>query len=183
MEKLFLSLLLGVVLLASPSQAFESAEARPVVHEELVHAWGEFARSLHDWGGRLRHHFGGSASREEQPLVSLMLRHREKLELSTKQVEKLERLRSDYQRAAIRNDANLRIAEMDLEDLLEAEPVDIVKVESKVREIERLRADLRLSRIRTIEMGKEQLSAAQRKKLEELVTERRFSRSRGEPHR
>lgn len=179
MKTFLLSFLLGFLLLAAPLRAFESAEARPVVHEELVHAWGEFARGLRDWGSRLRDHFGGSAWREEQPLISLMLRHREKLELSAEQAEELEQLRSDYQRAAIRNDADLRIAEMDLEALLEAEPVDMAKVESKIREIERLRADQRLSRIRAIEKGKEQLSAEQRKKLEELLTERRFSR----PHR
>jgi len=42
--------------------------------------------------------------------------------------------------------------------------------------IERLRADLRISRIRTIEKGKQQLSAEQRRRLEDLLTEPRVSR-------
>jgi Spy/CpxP family protein refolding chaperone len=60
---------------------------------------------------------------------------------------------------------------MDLNGLLGAEKIDMPKVEAKVREIERLRTDLRLARIRTIQKGKEVLSADQRKKLHELLTE------------
>ena len=47
----------------------------------------------------------------------------------------------------------------------------MAKVEAKVREIERMRADLRIARIRTIQKGKEQLTADQRKKLQELLAE------------
>jgi Spy/CpxP family protein refolding chaperone len=65
---------------------------------------------------------------------------------------------------------------MELNDLLAAQPVDMTKVEAKVREIEWLRADLRFARIRTVAKGKEQLSAEQRKKLEELLSEAQLTR-------
>jgi Spy/CpxP family protein refolding chaperone len=60
---------------------------------------------------------------------------------------------------------------MDLNGLLAAEKIDMPKVEAKVREIERLRTDFRLARIRTIHKGKEVLNAEQRKKLQELLAE------------
>jgi Spy/CpxP family protein refolding chaperone len=61
--------------------------------------------------------------------------------------------------------------------LLDAQPVDMPKVEAKVREIERLRADIRLARIRAIEKGKEQLTADQRKKLQDLLGDQRLTRN------
>jgi Spy/CpxP family protein refolding chaperone len=100
-----------------------------------------------------------------------MLSHRADLGLSEAQVSALERLRADFQREAIRRDADLRVAETDLRALLASEPVDMGRVEAKVREIERLRADLRLARIRTIEQGKGQLSIEQRERLRALLAE------------
>ena len=52
-----------------------------------------------------------------------------------------------------------------------AEPVDLAQVEARVRDAERLRADLRVARIRAIEQGKAQLTAEQRDKLRALMTE------------
>jgi Spy/CpxP family protein refolding chaperone len=114
-----------------------------------------------------------------------MLSHRDKLGLSADQVRQLERLRSDYEKESIRKDADLRIAEMDLQTLLDSPAVDMGKVESKVREIEKLRADLRLARIRAVEKGKEQLTSEQRQKLQELLGEPGAARRqpRNEPER
>ena len=47
------------------------------------------------------------------------------------------------------------------------------KVEWKVREAEKLRADLRIARIRAIEQAKAVLTAEQKKKLQELTPETR----------
>jgi Spy/CpxP family protein refolding chaperone len=64
---------------------------------------------------------------------------------------------------------------MDLNGLLVADKVDMAKVEAKVREIERLRSDLRIARIRTIQKGKEVLTADQRKRLQELLAEQQIA--------
>jgi len=114
-------------------------------------------------------------SGEERPLIAFILRNREKLDLSAAQVKNLEQLRNDFQKESIRKDADLRVAEMDLNGLLVAEKVDMAKVEAKVREIERLRSDLRIARIRTIQKGKEVLTADQRKKLQELLAEQQIA--------
>jgi Spy/CpxP family protein refolding chaperone len=103
-----------------------------------------------------------------------MLRYRNELRLSREQVQTLERLRADFQREATRRDAEIRSAETDLTTLVEADPVDLERVEAKLRAIERLRADLRLARIRTIEEGKAALTQEQRAKFRSLLTEARF---------
>ena len=110
-------------------------------------------------------------AREEGPPISMIIRNREKLDLSSDQVKNLERLRKDFEKQSIRKDADIRVAKLDLHALLDTQPVDMKKVEGKVHEIERLRADLRFARIRAAQKAKEQLSLEQRQKLDELLAE------------
>lgn len=166
----FVWLFLASMTVAAPGAASESANPMPAAHEELGRTLDELVGQLHDMGSRWREHFT-PAPRGERPLITLMLRHKDELGLSPDQVQSLERLRTDFQREAIRRDADLRIAQMDLATLLERDPVDLGQVEAKVREIERLRTDLRLARIRAIEQGKTQLTAEQRAKLRTLLAE------------
>jgi Spy/CpxP family protein refolding chaperone len=98
-----------------------------------------------------------------------MLRFRHDLGLTAEQVQTLERLRADFAREASRRQDELRAAERDLAALLETDPVDLGAVESKIRDIERLRGDLRLGRIRTIEQGRALLTPAQRERLRTLL--------------
>lgn len=150
-------------------------EVKPGFHEELAQGWEDLGREFRELFGRWREHFATAPATEDRPLLSLMLRHRDKLGLTADQVRHLERLRSDFQKESIRKEADLRVAEMDLKALRDTQSVDLVKVEAKVREIERLRGDLRLARIRTVERGKEQLTVEQRKKFQELLSEPQFT--------
>ena len=174
-KRIILMSLLGVVLISFP--LLEPIQAASV-QEEFSETWDELGRALRDWAGRARDYFSFSirVPSEERPLISLMLRYRDKLGLSADQVRGLEQLRSEFERESIRRDADLRIAEMDLTNLTGAPAVDLSKVETKVREVERLRADQRLARIRTIEKAKDQLTADQRKKFQELLSESQLTR-------
>jgi Spy/CpxP family protein refolding chaperone len=163
------------LFLAPPVFAVDQVKP-PAFHEEMGQAWDLLGRELQGLFGLWQEHFGSPGTREEGPRISLIIRHREKLGLSTEQVKNLERLRNDFEKESIRKEADIRVAKMDLDDLLAAQPVDMTRVEAKVREIERLRADLRFARIRTVQKGKEQLSTDQRKKLEELLSESQFTR-------
>ncbi len=169
----FVWLFLASMALAAPGAASESANPMPAAHEELGRTLDELVGQLHDMGSRWREHFTHPPSRGERPLITLMLHHRDELGLSPDQVQSLERLRVEFQREAIRREADLRIAEMELTTLLDADAADLQQVEAKLRAIERLRADLRLARIRTIEQGKAQLSPEQRQKLRTLLAEPR----------
>jgi hypothetical protein len=141
----------------------------PVVHEEMARSLGELVEQFQGLSSQVREHFG--APDVPRPLISIMLSHREELGLSSGQVQSLERLRADFQKEAIRAEADLRVSEMDLTQLLAAQPVDMTAVEGKIRGIEKRRADLRLARVRTVESGRAVLSADQRDKLRALLAQ------------
>jgi Spy/CpxP family protein refolding chaperone len=117
----------------------------------------------------------------------MMLRHRDELGLSPTQVQSLEKLRGDYMREAIRREADRKVARLDLFALLRPDPADpgkpveMTPVETKIREIEKMRADAQLARIRTIEAGKAQLTPDQRTKLAGLMAQLRSRWQRGGP--
>jgi hypothetical protein len=143
----------GVALLlfvTAPVMSAEPERSRPPIPEELSESWERFQRALHEWGGRMWERLGPRGAREDRPVISQMLNNKEALGLSSDQVRRLEQLRDNFQRQTIRNEADLRIMELDIAALLDSEPV-------------------RIARIRAIEQGKALLNADQKKKLTELM--------------
>ena len=124
-------------------------------------------------------HRGGRRS-ASPPLISIALRLQDELKLTEEQVSKLSDLRDGYRRRWIRARADLQIANLDLRKSLREDAVNLEGVEKNIRDIEKMRADLRLERIRTIEAGKTLLSEDQRKQLQSLV--RSGSRRGAGPH-
>lgn len=132
--------------------------------------------SSHETGRPGRAHPGGMMGRSmmgygpaaERPLISFALRHKEQLGLAPDQVKSLESLRSQFQKEAIRRAADIRVAELELAELLRAGAVDLQEVEAKLKQIGTLQVDLRFVRIKTLEKGKAVLTAEQLKKLETI---------------
>ena len=168
-RKVYFWALAMLLFVAVPVMSAEPERSKPPVPEELSDAWERFQRALHEWGGRLWERMGPRGAREDRPVISQMLNNKEMLGLSADQVRRLEQLRDNFQRLTIRNEADLRIMELDIAALLDSEPVDMAKLETKMREEEKLRTDLRIARIRAIEQGKALLNADQKKKLTELM--------------
>src|SRR5438045_4815663 len=153
--------LVFVIVLALPAFAGPDRALRPVFHEETSSVWDQLSHEFEDFGNKFREHFGGNfpfgrerESRGERPIISYMLSHREELRLSPEQVRKLEDVRSDFERDARKNDDGLRRADRELDDLLKADSIDLKQAETKVREVERLRGDQRIARLRAVEQGK-----------------------------
>jgi Spy/CpxP family protein refolding chaperone len=169
--------LLVFLLALSPAGSFAAEDQKPAPRDDSGQGLEEIGRDFRSWLGRWWEYFGGTTAREQQPVISQLLRNREKLGLSDEQVSKLEQIRSDFEKETIRNEADIRVAEIDLNNLLQASSADMGKVEAKIREVERLRGDLRIARIRAIEKGKALLSPDQRKKFQDLILDQRFSRS------
>lgn len=161
--------LLALVALAMPAAASEMTGPSPAAHEEMAQAMVDPPGHPYSLASRWRQDPTYGDPSGVRPLITFTLRHREELGLSTGQVQTLERLRADFQREAIRREADLRIAEIDIGTLLNADPVDLGQVEAKLREIERMRTDFTLARIRTIEQGKAQLTPEQRTKLQAIL--------------
>ncbi len=172
-----LALLVASILLSPPSGALAAEEQKSAPRDpDGGQRFEELGRDFRSWLGRWWEYFGGTTAQEQQPVISLLLRNREKVGLSDDQIKKLEQLRSDFEKETIRNEADIRVAEIDLNNLLQAPSADMAKIEAKIREVERLRADLRIARIRAIDKAKALLSAEQRKRLQELISDQRFTR-------
>lgn len=114
---------------------------------------------------------GGDAAGRERPQLTLALQHRAELGLSDAQGKTLEALTTRFRNAAEQRMRELDAAEGELTALLKQDPAAGAQVEAKVRAIEKLRADLRLERIRTIAEGRAALSSEQRAKLDQLAGE------------
>ena len=117
------------------------------------------------WQRNARH---GHMRRGGRSIIFMALRHQKELGLSPQQVSSLQQLGMDAARAGIQRQANAKLARLDLMAMLRTSPVDMTKVEAKVRDIERLRSDGMIARIRTNEAAKAQLSADQQEKLKSL---------------
>lgn len=138
----------------------------------VVSASGQEGPSRPDHSGGMSGGMGGmmmgGGPTAERPLISLALQNKDQLGLTADQVTQLESLRAEFQKEAIRRSADIQVADTELAELLGAEPVDLAKIEAKLRQLGGLQADFRLSRIRTLEKGKALLTPDQRKKLTSL---------------
>ena len=120
-------------------------------------------------------------------LAGLALRHRQAIGLTPAQVDSLRKLGTDSKRDAIKREADRRLAELDLRTLMMPDPADankprdLSKIEAKVREIEKLRADGRVAQIRTMEQSRQVLTPEQREKLRTLLAERWQQHRGGQP--
>jgi hypothetical protein len=173
MQKLILACALAFgLILGAPAHSAEIERSKPSIPEELGDAWERLQRALQNWGEQIRERFGARDSREDRPMISLILKYKDYLRLTGEQVTKLEQLRDNYQRQSIRTEADTRIIDLDIAALLDKPNVDVPKVEQKIREVEKLKADLRIARVRAVEQAKALLTAEQRKKFYETLEPR-----------
>jgi hypothetical protein len=175
MKRLACTLLTGTAILGLPwglARTVGAEPTRPAFHAEAGRLMGDVTDQIRSFGAQLDRHLrglGGGGALVERPLISLMLDHRAELGLTSDQVSRLEALRAEFTREAIRRDAEIRIAEMDLAALLETDSLDLARVEAKVRELAQVQADLRIARLRTIEQGRSLLTPEQRARLAALL--------------
>jgi Spy/CpxP family protein refolding chaperone len=85
----------------------------------------------------------------------------------------------DSRRAEIRRSADRQVAQLDLMSLRFSDPMDMGKVEAKVREIEKLKGDGTIASIRTADAAKGQLTPEQKEKLKGLFASRMQQQRRG----
>jgi len=181
MKRLFGIVAIAAVIGGSAvAPAFGQERGRPDAPAEgMMGRMGEMMGGgpMHGMSEIMDMHAGGLSA--ERPWISLALQNRQQLGLSADQAKTLEAIRSEFQKEATRRSAEIQIAELELSEFLRAEPVDLAKVEAKLRQIEVVRMDLRLSRIKVLEKGKALLTPEQRKKLESLSSRASAAPSRG----
>jgi len=115
----------------------------------------------------------GRSHRHHRPsFIGMLLRNQQQLGLTAQQVDSLRKLGMDSRRAEIRRSADRQVAQLDLMSLRFSDPMDMGKVEAKVREIEKLKGDDTIARIRTADAAKGQLTPEQKEKLKGLSAAR-----------
>ena len=173
-----LALALGLTLpaAAEPPADTQLSQATPAPAPGGHPQWGQRpdgGRSMHGHHGW---HRRGKAHRFS--LARLALRHQKELGLSTTQVDSLRKLGVDARRDAIKREADLKLARVDLGTLMMPDPADpnrardMGKIEAKVRDIEKLRADAKIAQIRTMEQSRQVLTPEQREKLRAVMAQR-----------
>lgn len=101
------------------------------------------------------------------------LKYAEKLGLSDDQTEELRKIKSSFKKGYILDRAKLKVARIELEELLDSDRVDMKMVEKKVKEITALKGKLMLNWIKARVEAREVLTEEQREKARGLIRERR----------
>ena len=122
---------------------------------------------------------GGHSQGHHRPsFIGMLLRSQQQLGLSAQQVDSLRKLGLDARRAQIKLSADRQLAQLDLMSLRWSDPVDMGKVEAKVREIEKLKGDGKIAAFRTTDAARAQLTPEQKDKLKAMWMSRMQSPQR-----
>lgn len=140
-----------------------SGMMRPQATPEMMRGFHEMMRGM----GMAPSGFHGPSD-HEKPLISLMLMWQDQLGLSADQERTLRELRTNFEKESIKRTAEIDVAELELNGLLEADKVDMAKVEALAKKSAMLQAELRVGRVKTIEAGKAVLTPEQAAKFERL---------------
>jgi len=122
----------------------------------------------HDMGmmhGMGRMQDGGMMMDNDHP----MWKHLMGLGLDDKQKEALQTLRSKTVKDMVRKRADKQIADIELKDLLDRDPVDMKAVEAAVKKKESLKTTMFLAHLKAREEMKSILTPDQRKRLKEMM--------------
>jgi Spy/CpxP family protein refolding chaperone len=96
---------------------------------------------------------------------------KDELKLTVEQVAKLKPMHAEYRKAIIRKSAEVKAANIDLEELLSAKAIDYAKVEKQVKATEGLKSGLMLSRVEAL------------KKVQGVLTPEQFEKYREKARR
>jgi|GEM_PF-603753 len=102
------------------------------------------------------------------PLLTLILAHGQELGLTPEQLQKLQELRTTFDKEAVARGVAIRAAEADLKGLLEKDQWDLTAIEAKVQQLATLQGDLRFAGIKTLAAGEALLTPEQVQKLEAI---------------
>ncbi|MBE9536663.1 MAG: hypothetical protein IMF07_05730 [Proteobacteria bacterium] len=98
----------------------------------------------------------------------LYIMNAEKLGLSDEQIKKLGKIKSECDREFIVDRAKLRVAKLELDELLKSDEIDMQKAGEKSREISELLHKITIKRIKTKVQSMMILTDEQREKTKEL---------------
>ncbi len=99
-----------------------------------------------------------------------LLKVSDKLELSASQKAQFEALKTNFKKFAVKKNADIKVAKIELNELLSKDNFNSKKIKSQISKIESLQSDLRIEMLKTIEKSRSFLRQDQLDKLKELRT-------------
>ena len=100
-----------------------------------------------------------------------LLKLSDKLELSDSQKAQFEALKTNFKKFAVKKNADIKVAKIELNELLSKDNFNSKKIKSQISKIESLQSELRIEMLKTIEKSRSFLRQDQLDKLKELRTE------------
>jgi len=136
----------GVLLIGVP--AFVQAE--PEKEKGMSRGHSDHERSAHSFVDMIFHS---------------LFRQAKELGLSDEQQTKLKSLKNDFEKAKIRGEADLKLAEVDVQTLAHDDKADLSGIEAAVRKSEAAHANLRIEGIKTVRAAFAVLTPEQKEKM------------------
>ena len=99
---------------------------------------------------------------------ALFAHSEEKLDLTEKQVEDLKALKRDFQKSAIEKKAQIEIARVELNELMDQKSIDFGKIKAKISQIADMEKEIRLAHLTNIERSHKMLTTEQLEKAQTL---------------
>lgn len=159
--RIMIAFVAGAFLIGLP--AFIQAEPDEGMHHRGMH------HGVHAWRHHAKHHVVGH-------VFHSLFRHAKDLGLSEEQVTKLHFLKTGYEKARIREEANMKLDEVDVRTLAHDQKAEMSAIENAVRKAEMEHANLRIEEIRTLRAALAVLTLEQREKWRAIGMERRGER-------
>ena len=153
MKKVVVGVLMGLLLMGFASGSSFAEKSSAVKSEKWRHEEGISPM------GHMRHRGTGMMRADRRIWKALA-----DLGLDEKQKEAIKDIRTSAKKDAIRKIADIRIAKIELREILDKDPVDMSAVEAKLKQMESLKTDMHMSRIKTLEEIKAKLTTEQRQK-------------------
>jgi Spy/CpxP family protein refolding chaperone len=148
---LILAGLTALLLALAPFGRAQMEEDTTDAYSDADNGGGMPSGDMESMGGRMggMPSMGGAAHGGMMAQMS-MENMKQRLGLTDDQAEKLKVLRSNYLKETTMQGAKVKVAELELNDLLDEKKLDTSKIEKKVKEIELLKGELLMGRIRSL---------------------------------
>jgi Spy/CpxP family protein refolding chaperone len=133
----------------------------------------EHGKGYGEQGGGMQGHHGGAGH-----FLRHLLMHQKEIGLSEEQAGKIKALQLELDKTRIRTEAEIRIAERELHELVRDEKADLAAIEAKLRQGAELEVGLRLTAVKTRRAAMALLTPEQREK--EKAEHEKMMKIRGE---
>ena len=124
---------------------------------------------MHRHPGKSMMGMGGQMDMYGGPVYGKIMMAIKSMNLTPEQKAKADAIHSDFRKKAVRAAADVKVAHIELHELLAADPVNLDKVRAKVNELVQKKTDMMMLGIRSLEDFKKVLNPDQKKMLKDML--------------